>query len=734
MSLSILIIYLFSHFSMYKIILFLTIFSFCTVLSAQSSITGLLTDESNQEIAAANIYLKGTVLGASSSADGRFEIKAVPAGAFRLVISMIGFQEKELPLVVNSEHVIDLGTIILQSSPLPAQPIVTTASKYEQNVQDVISSIANVSSLEIESRNNLSIKDALKYVSGISLNDDQINIRGSSGYSRGVGSRVLLMVDGVPYVTGDTQGAEFEAMTMNEIANIEIVKGSGSALYGSGAVGGVVNIITKPVSDEQQIKLKIYGGLYDDPYYSKWKWSDKSRLINGQQGSYSNKWDNLGMRFSIARDEDDSYRKNDVSKRVNLGGKINYEFSPYDRLTVSGNYMEQNRENFLYWKNLENALIPPDEQLGDRVHSKRAYLSSAYRSILSNENYYTLNAIWFHNFFDDFVGGEAHDSKSDFFNVEWQYNAGWNDHFFTVGLNPSMSRVASNLFGTHKGTNAAVFIQDEIKWSQEFASTFGLRYDYSDIAKLGQDQQLNPKLGFVWKYTPGGALRLSAGTGFRAPSIAEAFTSTSAAGLIVVPNTRLEAEKSASLEIGINQLFSEYLALDLALFNNNYNDLIEGRLLESGHIQFQNITKARIRGGEINFFGRIPYYDLTYRAGYTYVDPRDLSTDTFLTYRPRHLLYANTTFSRRFFTLSCDYRFISRYDRIDNTFTLVIEDARKRVDAHVLDLRLAADFKLAGLPFTGTLQMNNLLQYNYVDLVGSIGPITQFVLTLETEL
>ena len=64
----------------------------------------------------------------------------------------------------------------------------------------------------------------------------------------------------------------------------------------------------------------------------------------------------------------------------------------------------------------------------------------------------------------------------------------------------------------------------------------------------------------------------------------------------------------------------------------------------------------------------------------------------------------------------------------------MIEDARKRVDAHILDLRLTADLNLFEFPFTATMHINNLLQYNYVDLVGSIAPIRQVVLTLETEL
>lgn len=703
-------------------------------LYAQSKISGQIIDENGDAVAGANIYLRGTVLGASSSADGFFEITNVPAGNFTMVVSVIGYREKEINIRIEVPAAEQLGSIQLTPSPLQSRPIVTTASKYEQNLQDVTSSIANVSAREIESRNAISLEDALKYVSGINMNDDQINIRGSSGYSRGVGSRVLLMVDGVPYITGDTQGAVLEAMTINEVASIEIVKGSGSALYGSSAVGGVVNIITKPIADEARLKFKVYGGFHDDPYHEQWQWSEKTRFMNGQQLTYSNKWENVGLRFSAARDEDDSYRKNDWHKRLNLGGKINYDFTPFDRLTVSGNYMEQKRANFLYWKNLENALVPPDDQLGDRVNSQRMHLSSDYRKILDHENYYTLKAIWFHNYFDDFVGGEAHESRSDFMNVEWQINYSWQKHFFTFGLNPSFSTVSSNLFGTHKSWNGAVFAQDEIKWSDKFSSTLGLRFDYSDIEELGMDQQVNPKLGLVWKGIKGGAIRFSAGTGFRAPSIAEAFTSTSAGGLIVVPNTNLKAEKSISLEIGWNQIFNENLATDIALFYNNYNDLIEGRLLDSGNIQFRNVTEARISGMELNLYGQLFSRQLTYHLGYTYTDPQNVAEKTFLTYRPRHLLYASAGSRWHFLTFGADYRFISKYDRIDNTFALVIEDARERIDAHVVDFRISADFHLAGTPVSTSLQINNLLQYNYVDLVGSIAPIRQFVLTLETEL
>ena len=112
------------------------------------------------------------------------------------------------------------------------------------------------------------------------MNSTQMNIRGSSGYSRGVGSRVLFLIDGIPILTGDTREVSYDVIPTYLIERVEIVKGAGSALYGSSALGGVVNMMTKEIDQLPHYYLKMYGGLHSQTAYPQWNWSDKSRSPN----------------------------------------------------------------------------------------------------------------------------------------------------------------------------------------------------------------------------------------------------------------------------------------------------------------------------------------------------------------------------------------------------------------------------------------------------------------------
>lgn len=701
-------------------------------LFSQVVINGSIFEANNNPILGANIYLEGTILGSASDKEGHFTISKVPAGKYALIISYIGYQQESIPVNVENEDIV-LNKIILRSSPFQSEPIVSTASRHNQNFQDAPVSIANIGAQQITERNAVTIADALKYTSGLNLTDDQVNIRGSSGYSKGVGSRVLMLVDGVPYIAGDTQGLIFEALSMNEIENIEIVKGAGSALYGSGALGGVINVITKPIREESDIFIGLYGGLYSAPFYKEWEWSDRSRFLNGVKAGYSKKYENLGVRFAITRDEDDSYRQNDWRKRYNFSGKLQYDFSAFDRLTINGNYMDQKRASFLWWKNLSNALIPADDQIGERVNAQRYFINSEYQKVLSSSDLFKTNILWFHNYFNDNAGGSKHNSTSDYLYGEVQYQANWADHFITVGITPSISFVSSDgLFGKQEAKGAAAYIQDEKSLTSDLTTTIGLRFDFSETADAGNDQQLSPRLGLVWKGIEAGAIRFSAGTGFRAPSVAELFTSTTAGGFPIIPNAGLKAEKSTSFELGWNQIFNEYAGADLALFYNNYKNLIEGLVLETGKIQFQNITEARISGLEFNLFGQAFSKQYTYTLGYTYSEALDIKTDDFLTFRPRNLFYLSLNSTFPILDIAIDYRFIQRYDRIDEAFALIINDSDERVNAHIVDLRFSKSFHFGLMPLNISLQINNALQYNYVDLIGSIAPIRNYVISLET--
>ncbi len=711
----------------------LIFFFLCQIIFGQNSkITGKILDENGKPVIGANIFLKGTVLGASTDDVGFFTIANVPLGSFTLSISVIGFKEKNIKINIEPGGDLNIGPTKLTSTPLQSQPIVVTASKYEQNVQDVSVSISSINSKEIEYRNTITIDKALQYVPGINMNQGQVNIRGSSGYSRGVGSRVMMLVDGVPFVSGDTQGLNFEALAMNQIKNVEIVKGAGSALYGSSAIGGVINVITKSISDEPRLSFKTYGGLYSTPYYEQWKWSDKNRFLYGAKISYSQKIDKTGFSFAVTKDQDDSFRMQDWKERYNIGGKLEYEFSAFEKLTLSGNYMDQKRGNFLYWKNLENALLPGNPE-GEKIHSVRYYLSPKFQKIISPTNYYNINAIWFHNKSDDNISGDGNHSKSDYLYAEFLYNIAYLNHFFTFGFSPTYNKVTSDIFGSRDGYGTAVYLQDEISWSDQIKTTIGARFDNYDIDSLDSDYGINPKIGILYKPFLGSAYRASVGTGFRAPSMAEAFTSIQTSGITVIENHDLKSEKSASFEIGWNQVFSSNIVSDFAVFYNQYWDLIENEFTADYKVRFNNVTKAQILGFETNIQLQ-PIPGLFNSIGYTFIDPKNLENGEFLKYRPRHLFYAAAKWEYKMFLTGLDYRYISRYDKIDTDLAQVVPNAKERVAAHILDLRISADVRISNLPINFSFQINNLLQYNYIDLIGSIAPIRNYIFTIESQL
>ena len=710
---------------------------------SQNSITGKVVDTDHKPLEAANVYLSGTIMGAATNAEGQFEIENVPDGNFVLTISMIGYQLKEIPVSIRGKT-IDAGTIQLESSALQSQPIVVTAARHQQSLQDVSSSVGTITEEEIQSRNAITVEDALKYESGLNLTGSQLSIRGSTGYSRSVGSRVLMLVDGIPYMTADTKETNFESLQINQIERIEIVKGAGSALYGSNAIGGVINIIHKKIEPEPLTNFRLYGGFYSDPYYEQWKWSNRKRYLSGMKFDYSNKFGTVGLRIGAAHDQDDSYRMNDWFKRNYISSMIEFDFSPFDQMNISANYMQQERENFLYWKDLSNALIPPENQLGDKVNSRRWHVAANFRHIFDQNNYYVFKSIWFQNHFKDNISNEEYgvgnNSLSDYLNGEFQYNFLMNNHLFTIGIDGEMSRVSSNIFGDNAGYNAAFFVQDEIKWDESWTVTPGVRFDYFTLNKIGSDFQTNPKIGIVHKPWTGASFRGSAGRGFRAPSIGEVFTNTTASGLKVVPNDTLKPEQSMSGEVGYNQLFGQNIYLDLSLYYNRYWDLIEPTFTDKGDIQFQNVTNARGLGFEINFNATLLDNRLIDSFGYTYTDVRRIITNPdgdkvlgkYLSFRPRHLFYNHASFAWGDFKFGIDYRYISAWDEIDENLEKIqiIKDANVRIDAHILDLRIGYSFSLDKTPLETSLQINNLLQYYYLDVVGSIAQTRNFVLTL----
>jgi iron complex outermembrane receptor protein len=238
-----------------------------------------------------NVAIIGTTYGDASDENGRYEITNLKAGKYDMRFSAIGYTSHTIGNLVISDSTLIIN-IVLREEIIESEEVVVTSGKYEQKKSELPVSAELISGTEFLERNFSDMEDALRYVPGINMVDDQISIRGSSGYSRGAGSRVLLALDGLPFYTGDTGETIWEAIPVTELKRVEIIKGAASSLYGSSAIGGVVNAISRDISTRPTTTVNGFAGLYDKPYYNVWDWSGELRPFNGLTLAHSNTFGN----------------------------------------------------------------------------------------------------------------------------------------------------------------------------------------------------------------------------------------------------------------------------------------------------------------------------------------------------------------------------------------------------------------------------------------------------------
>ncbi|OQX56967.1 hypothetical protein B5M50_06555 [candidate division KSB1 bacterium 4484_219] len=216
-----------------------------TASIASGYVTGKVIDsKSKAPLPGANVQIMGTVRGASTDRNGNFTIEKVPPGTYSIRASMIGYRSVTLKNILVRDKQETKVFFELRETPIEFDPIVVLAGKTKQRLDQAAVSISVVSAKEIKRRNPTNLIEALETVPGINFIGNQINIRGSTGYTYGAGNKVLLLLDGVPVYASDTGEFNWDMLPPLDIKRIEVLKGAGSTLWGASALGGVVNVIT----------------------------------------------------------------------------------------------------------------------------------------------------------------------------------------------------------------------------------------------------------------------------------------------------------------------------------------------------------------------------------------------------------------------------------------------------------------------------------------------------------
>lgn len=726
---------------MKNIYIFVILFSLSlSYLFAENAyqIKGKITDSiSGEPLTGVRVIVESTTKGALTNKNGEFAIKNLPKDYYKLTAVLIGYKSLSFSVKLEKDENISLKMVDISVSDaddlsIITSPVVVSANKRVQAVQEVPISMSVVESKVLSQRGVTRLDNVLEYLSGIEVNTDNVSIRGSSGFSFGVGSRVALLVDGFPLLSGDAGDIKFDAVPIFNLDRVEVVKGAGSALYGTGALGGVINVLTSAPTSNPVINVRAYSGLFTQPKYEQWRYTDRLRLHSGVNLGYMEKIGDFSVNVSGGYYNNQSYRDFDDSYNWNLFAKIGYDLSDFTNFTLLVNSAAEDRADWVYWRNLDSALIPPAETNKDiRINSVKHSLYSAVRHLINDDNFLNIKAgIFITDFNNNYSldNPEYRQSHATQLNTEVQMNSKLLSSLeLTYGLNFMHISVDSKTYGVSNQQIWSLYAQTEYDGIHSLILTAGGRFDVESADNIDANLQVSPKLGMSYNMYESLNFRASIGNGFRVPTIAERYATVNFQGFKVIPNFNLKPEKSWSFEAGFNYEFSLAgmpVYVDAALFNNELSDLIEPSFSETGaaDIQFQNITSARINGLEFTLRSFL-FNAFGLETAITYMNPVDLSTNDELKYRPNVLFYNKFVLPLGCVELQADYRFKNKFNNIDPELALIVKDVDARVDIHLVDARIIFDLQKFSkdLPFTMTISANNLLDYYYAEMVGNLG-------------
>lgn len=628
------------------------------------------------------------------------------------------------------------GEINIKMSP-PIQEhknIVVSAGRRDQEIEDISISMEVIKPELFDNKGLANLEEAVDQSPGVFAMDGQVSIRGGSGFAYGAGSRVLLLWNGMPLLSGDAGDTKWNAVPMEAASQIEIMKGASSVLYGSGALNGLISISEREPTLKGETRIKLQTGIYGNPRRASLKWWSRNPTFHQGEVYNSKMFKNVGYTISGNGFFSEGYREGETEGRGRVSGT--FYIRPEKRKNIKAgigfNAQFQKTGNFIIWESDSLGYTPNGTADTSNAASTLTYNTGSRISIDpyikiydKQKNLHTVKSR-FYRIGNDNISNPSQSSTAHTIYSDYQFQKKWkNGSVVTSGATYLRSDVFSALFGDHNSTNLAAYGQYE-HHMKRLDLTGGIRFEYfeqdgragdSDFY-IGKDSSLKLpiypiiRLGAHYQVAEYTHLRASFGQGIRYPSVAERYTQTSVGALNVFPNPALRPEVGWAAEIGIKQgvkIGKNWKGLvDVSAFVNQYDNMMEFTFgafkpdsipwslnpQDPGYInkwfgfQAQNAEKARISGVEFSFNsqGKIGDVELTSLIGYTYMNPISLNQDSaylstfsdttsnILKYRFRHLAKADVEAKWKGISVGLSARYNSYMNNIDAIFEGEIVD------------------------------------------------------------
>ena len=691
-------------------------------------ITGNIFDsKSSSPLYGVNNLVKNTFIGTSTDASGGFIIDNLVEGEYTLLISMIGYKRQiisNLELFSGTSTKIDIE---LEQDVLASPSIVVTATRKEQDVMESPLSVSVIGPRQIADKSAVSLAEVLTYQPGVNTVKGQLNIRGASGYTLGAGSRSLLLIDGIPLLGSAAGNISWTVIPTSEIERVEIVKSGGSAMYGSSAMGGVLNIITRNAPIEPETRIRIKAGVYSNPKYKQWEWRDNPGMFNTLEISHSRHVGKHGMWFRLQRDNTDGYAQLGWNESYSLTSKVKLNFGNRVSGSVYGNYYTSENGLASQWKSATDPFEAPIGDENDKVNGYKFNLNGFISFIYSPKTVMKLKLGYFDiEWQNDGRTNQDYSHETKGFG-EYQISKNWTNKLSTVGgITTQYAKIDAKIFGKHHSNSYAAYFLTQSNLLNNFTLSIGSRWEGYWVDDDILDQTIAPQIALNWNKNGVLAFRTSYGKGFRVPTIAELFSSSQLNIFKVEPNPDLIAETSDAFEIGSSVILGNLgvvslLKIDAAIFSNRYKNLIEPLPDNNGIIHFENITDARINGAEMGVNIGLLSNNLVLSTAYTWLDPVAIDNsknviDT-LSYRFRHNWVSTISSYWNEISTNIEYRYASRIGSVQLFDENPQTGSDIRVPIHLWNVGFGYNWK--GLE--ARIRIENLFQYYYVELERNMG-------------
>ena len=590
------------------------------------TISGTIEQEINgSSLPFANVSLSGTRLGTSTNEEGNYKIDKIPFGTYTLRISMVGFETKRKKITLSKTQQKVTTNLALKESSGQLEEIVISGTMKPVFKHDSPVPIEVYQKSFFKANPTPSLFESLQNVNGVRpqlncnvCNTGDIHINGLEG------PYTMILIDGMPIVSGLSTVYGLTGIPQSLIERIEIVKGPASTLYGSEAVGGLINVITKKPANAATFSADVFATSWQEvntDIGAKFNLGKKAQTLFGlNYFKYDNPIDNNGDNFTDLTLQD----RISIFNKTSLTRKNNRLFS------IAGRYVYEDRwGGEMQWTPAHRG---GTDIYGESIYTSRWEFFGVYQLPLEENIHFQFSGNGHDQ--NSYYGDTFYEADQKIFFGQFTWFKTLNKHDLVTGATYRYTYFDDNTtatFDNNATKNKAnkihlpgMFVQDQIKFNSSNTLLLGLRYDYNSV----HGSILTPRMNYKWtSKNKNTILRLSAGNGYRVANVfTEDHAALSGARDVEFEGT-LDPETSWNANINlVKKLYSKggtFIGIDASAFYTYFNNrIIPDYETDPTKIIYSNLDGHAVSQGISSNFDVVFQNGLKILAGATLMDVR----------------------------------------------------------------------------------------------------------------